>query len=44
LFEVKELMEQMRYDWNSLKKKEEFKIIQNRTNIGRFCTIIMLSE
>ncbi|KYM85495.1 hypothetical protein ALC53_04739 [Atta colombica] len=41
---TQQLMEQMRYDWNSLKKKEEFKIIQNRTNIGRFCTIIMLSE
>jgi len=37
-------MEQVRYDWNSLKEEEELKIIRNCTNIGRFYTIIILSE
>ncbi|XP_018392476.1 PREDICTED: uncharacterized protein LOC108771634 [Cyphomyrmex costatus] len=41
---VKKLIEQVQYDWNSLKKKEELKIIQNRANIGRSCTIIMLRD
>ncbi|XP_011861084.1 PREDICTED: odorant receptor 22c-like [Vollenhovia emeryi] len=39
---VRELMEQIRYDWNTLKEKEEFKIIRHRANIGRSCTIILL--
>lgn len=44
LFQFKELMEQVRHDWNSLKEEEELKIIHKRCNIGRSSTIIILSE
>ncbi|XP_039311580.1 uncharacterized protein LOC120359134 [Solenopsis invicta] len=41
---IKELMEHVQYNWNSLKEEEELKIIHNRANIGRFYTIITLSK
>ncbi|XP_077258653.1 uncharacterized protein LOC143895440 isoform X2 [Temnothorax americanus] len=39
---LKELMEQVRHDWNSLKEEEELKIIHNRANVGRSCIIALL--
>ncbi|XP_071628221.1 uncharacterized protein [Temnothorax longispinosus] len=39
---LKELMEQVRNDWNSLKEEEELKIIHNRANVGRSCIIALL--
>ncbi|XP_070510859.1 uncharacterized protein [Cardiocondyla obscurior] len=41
---VKELIEQIRYDWNSLKEEEELKIMHKRATNGRFYTIVMLRE
>ncbi|TGZ45825.1 hypothetical protein DBV15_02677 [Temnothorax longispinosus] len=40
---LKELMEQVRNDWNSLKEEEELKIIHNRANVGRSCIIALLT-
>ncbi|XP_039311582.1 uncharacterized protein LOC113003321 isoform X1 [Solenopsis invicta] len=37
---TKEFIEQVRYSWNSLKEKEELKIIHTHANIGRFYAII----
>lgn len=37
-------MEQIRYDWDSLKEKEELKIMHKRANIGKRFTFIMISE
>ncbi|KAL6264376.1 hypothetical protein P5V15_004488 [Pogonomyrmex californicus] len=40
---MKELIEQIQYDWNSLKEEEELKIIRNRANIARSLTILLLT-
>ncbi|XP_070160329.1 odorant receptor 24a-like isoform X2 [Polyergus mexicanus] len=39
---AKNLMEQIRYDWDSLKEKEELKIMHKRANIGKRFTFIMI--
>lgn len=37
-------MEQLQFDWDSLKEKEELKIMHKHANTGRRFTFILMSE